>query len=66
MIGRPLTRERADLVRWLRARGRLWPDISRLTGLPVHVCQSVALGAQWPKLVTRIEEDGSWEIVRTF
>ncbi len=52
-------------LRRLRKRGMLWSDISAITGLSVAECIRVWEEPEWPKLVTRIGEDGTAEMVRT-
>lgn len=59
-----LTSEKADQCRRLRKRGFLWPHISAVVDLPVSVCIAVCERPEWPKVVTRIEADGSAMIVR--
>lgn len=54
-----ITPEQAASVRSLRAKGMLWSDISPIVGIPVPLCISLYESPEWPKLVTRIDEDGA-------
>lgn len=47
----------------LRAQNLTWTEIAEITRTPREVCETVVDGPHWPKLVTRVEEDGTvWEV----
>jgi hypothetical protein len=60
----PLTPEAEARIFSFRARGYVPAEIAMILRLPHSVVRALLYGPQWPKLVTRIHTDGSWEIVR--
>lgn len=70
VLTEPLTPEIMGQCRALRQSGLTWVEVSMITGIPRAICRQIVRdaeapdGPEWPKLVTRIEADGSAMIVR--
>jgi hypothetical protein len=47
-----------------KARGYTNAEIAMVLRLPFSVVRQITNGPQWPKVFTRVQEDGSWEIIR--
>lgn len=62
----PLTPTKAQQILSLHAEGwALW-EVSFMTGIPREICARLLyVPAEWPKLVTRIEPDGTANLVRS-
>ena len=59
----PLTPEVVEKCWRLRKAGLLLIEIAHITGLPRPVVYKLLAAPAWPKKVTRIYEDGTWEIL---
>ncbi len=58
---------RADMtehVRRLRAADRTFVEIGLILGLCPETCRQMVCPAQWPKVVTRVEADGTAMVIR--
>lgn len=59
-----ISAEEIEAVYALHAAGKDWIKISARVGLPPRVCWQIWNAPQWPKLVTRIDADGTATLVR--
>lgn len=59
-----LAQQKAEAVLRMHARGLPTLQISSEIGLPYWTCRAIIEAPQWPKLVTRIHEDGTATLVR--
>jgi hypothetical protein len=47
-----------------KARGYTNAEIAMVLRLPFSVVRQITNGPIWPKCFTRVQEDGSWEVIR--
>jgi len=60
-----LTPEVVERCHRLRKAGLLMIEIAHITNLPRPIVYKLFSEPAWPKLVTRIHADGSWEMIRS-
>ena len=61
--------EAARVVASMRYDGKTFFEIAAATGLCFETCRAFLFYSdwqppEWPKVVTRVHADGSWEVVR--